>query len=236
MSIYKTPNKGTIYCVHCLETGKKYIGQTTKNNPKHRINEHFCESKKPINHKFARAIKKYGKDNFIWGIVEECEIEFLNDREIYWIDFFDSFKNGYNTTSGGNQGREYCTKKYLIQFPDGSRKEIENLSKFCREHDLNTNIWCTLRGNANHHKGYKLIPQTEEEINFYQEVRKIREDNSRKGLNGEKNGRSILNWNKVSEIRKLHASKEYKNKQIADMFGIKLVTLEKIVSNKLWKC
>ena len=35
-------------------------------------------------------------------------------------------------------------------------------------------------------------------------------------------------------MRELHASKKHKNQEIADMFGIKKVTLEKIVANKLW--
>jgi hypothetical protein len=64
--------------------------------------------------------------------------------------------------------------------------------------------------------------------------RLIRQDTSRRGLSGEKNGRAKLDWNKVNQIRKLHSSKQYKNLQISEMFGIKITTLEKIVANKLW--
>lgn len=67
-----------------------------------------------------------------------------------------------------------------------------------------------------------------------QNERKVRQDTSRKGLKGERNGRAILNWNKVEQIRQMHSSKKYKNQEIANIFGIKLGTLEKIVSNKLW--
>ena len=56
----------------------------------------------------------------------------------------------------------------------------------------------------------------------------------RKGLPGERNGRAILDWDNVKQIREIHSSKKYKNQEIADMFGIKKVTLEKIVANKLW--
>lgn len=54
--------------------------------------------------KFAAAINKYGWDNFKHEIIEEGfftknEIE---EREIYWISYYDSFNNGYNTTEGGN--------------------------------------------------------------------------------------------------------------------------------------
>ena len=95
--------KGLIYCVHCICTGKKYIGQTTQILEK-RIKRHFCDSEKTDYH-FHRAIKKYGKENFIFGIVEECNLEELNSKEIYWIDVYDTFVNGYNSDTGGLNGR-----------------------------------------------------------------------------------------------------------------------------------
>jgi len=227
-------NQGKIYCAHCIFTGKKYIGQTVKNNLKYRIAEHFADCVNH-NHKFANALEKYGKDGFIWGVIGEYDISLLNEMEIYWIDVYDTFNNGYNTTTGGNQGREYCIKEYLVEEPNTQRKIIKNLSQYCRDNELNIgHIHETLYGKRLHHKGYKLIPRTNEEIKRYENERSIREDTSRKGLPGERNGRAILDWNKVSEIRKLHTTKKYKNQEIADMFGIKKVTLEKIVSNKIW--
>jgi group I intron endonuclease len=227
-------SKGKIYCAHCIFTGKKYIGQTVKKYLNSRIGEHFAGCLN-YHHKFANALRKYGKNGFIWGIIEEYDILLLNEMEIYWINAYETFNNGYNTTSGGNQGREYCIKEYLVEEPNGKREMIKNLSQYCRDNNLNiAHVHETLYGKRLQHKGYKLIPRTEEEIERYDKERIKREDTSRKGLPGERNGRAILNWNKVSQIRKLHISKKYKNQEIADMFGIKKVTLEKIVSNKLW--
>ena len=57
---------------------------------------------------FARAIRKYGKDNFI---IEEIDSAFsqeeLNQKEQYWIQYYNSIKEGYNETDaiskcGGN--------------------------------------------------------------------------------------------------------------------------------------
>jgi hypothetical protein len=95
--------KGTIYCVHCILTGKKYIGQTIQ-KIQYRINDHFCRSSNS-QYKFHRAIKKYGKNNFIYGVIEECDFSVINDREMYWINVFDTFKNGYNSDTGGMNGR-----------------------------------------------------------------------------------------------------------------------------------
>jgi len=228
-------NQGKIYCAHCIFTEKKYIGQTVKNNLKYRIAEHFANCVN-YNHKFANALKKYGNMGFVWGIIEECDSSLLDEREMYWIEKYNTYINGYNSTLGGNQSREYCSKEYLIECSNGERKEIKNLSEYCRNNDLNVaHIHETLYGKRLQHKGYKLIPRTNEEIERYENERKIREDTSKKGLSGERNGRAILDWKKVNEIRRLHLTKAYKNKQIAEMFGIKLGTFEKIVSNKLWK-
>lgn len=225
---------GKIYCAHCIFTGKKYIGQTVKNSLNLRINEHFVDCNK-YHHKFANALKKYGKSGFIWGLIEECDLSILNEREIFWISKFNTFNNGYNSTSGGNQTKEYCVKKYLVETPNNERKEILNLSKYCREHNLNAgHLHQTLCGKRIKHKGYKLIPTTKKEIETYQKIRELKENGSRKSLKGDKNGRAILDWNKVREIRQIHLLKKYKNQEIANIFGIKLSTLEKIVSNKLW--
>jgi len=48
-----------------------------------------------------RAIHKYGKENFIIEEIEKCNQELLNEREKYWISFYNSYENGYNSTLGG---------------------------------------------------------------------------------------------------------------------------------------
>jgi len=52
-------------------------------------------------------MKKYGIENFKFEIIEECSDEEVDTREIYWIDYYDTFKNGYNLTRGGEGGLIY---------------------------------------------------------------------------------------------------------------------------------
>lgn len=59
-----------------------------------------------------RAIHKYGKDNFIIETVEECDQQLLNEREIYWISYYNSYETGYNSTLGG---QEYTKMPKLIK-------------------------------------------------------------------------------------------------------------------------
>ena len=51
-----------------------------------------------------RSWDKYGIENFDFSVIEECEQYELNDKEIYWIDFYHSCESeyGYNSQLGGS--------------------------------------------------------------------------------------------------------------------------------------
>lgn len=86
--------------------GKCYIGITTR-PLKLRIREHIKDIQKS---KFAfhSAIIKYGADNVVWEIIDKADsVEELHGKEIYWIDFYQSYTGhkpsmGYNRTLGGD--------------------------------------------------------------------------------------------------------------------------------------
>lgn len=107
-------------------SNKCYIGQSVNINQ--RINEHK-NFKKYKNPKFYNAIRKYGWNNFKFEIVEQCKPEELNNREIYWISFYDSFNNGYNCTTGGlsNYKRSEETKEKLRKIFTGVYNGDQNI-------------------------------------------------------------------------------------------------------------
>ena len=48
-------------------------------------------------------MRKYGIENFTIEIIEEvADEQILNEREIYWIEYYDSYSHGYNATKGGD--------------------------------------------------------------------------------------------------------------------------------------
>lgn len=113
MLIYKIENK---------ITKDKYIGYdlhgTTGNTI--RIIEHFrlLRINKHYNHYLQNAYNKYGEENFTSSII--CEywcitVKELGEYEKYYINLYDSFKNGYNLTEGGDgtsgfwKGRKHST-------------------------------------------------------------------------------------------------------------------------------
>jgi len=82
--------------------GKFYIGQTTYKKLRQREATHWWYAKnKDTNIPFSNALRKYGRENFDWIILEECDVKDRGEREIYWIK---KLKPQYNATLGGDGG------------------------------------------------------------------------------------------------------------------------------------
>ncbi len=98
---------GKIYKITNLINKKIYIGKTT-GTLKDRFKKHAWEDKSDNHFRMPikKAIQKYGQENFTIDLIEECNVEEIDDREIYWISFYDTYKtkNGYNCTPGGEGG------------------------------------------------------------------------------------------------------------------------------------
>lgn len=90
---------GFIYKIENQINHKVYIGQT-----KRTIGERWIEHLE-MHHPevpLYRAFIKYGISNFFIEQIEECPNENLDEREIFWINYYNSFENGYNATRGGS--------------------------------------------------------------------------------------------------------------------------------------
>lgn len=88
-----------IYKIENLINHKIYIGQT--NDYKRRFLEHKNKGYKKETKVLYYAFDKYGIENFDFSIIEF--VENYNEREKYWIKYYDSFENGYNMTEGGDE-------------------------------------------------------------------------------------------------------------------------------------
>lgn len=118
---------GFIYKVVNNVNGKVYIGQTIQ-SVRDRWYRHCsnakCLSEKEKSMKIKRAILKYGKENFSVVTLEECAENLLNDREKYYINYFDSYNKGYNSTLGGQDGAKQ------LQTSKDDQKSIIDLYKY----------------------------------------------------------------------------------------------------------
>lgn len=97
-----------VYKITNQINGKVYIGQTTR-TLKQRFERHKQDAlSNRLNTHFARAIRKYGPENFTAEIIDTAETqEELTQKEYYWIGYYHACENGYNETNnmfkcGGN--------------------------------------------------------------------------------------------------------------------------------------
>lgn len=122
-------DKGIIYSILNKVNGHRYIGQTQQDLSK-RWGQHIQESKTHSNRPLYRAINKYGIGMFTVRIIEEdIPIDKLSERECYWIEQFDTYKNGYNATSGGEQSKTIHedVKEKISQTMRGIEKSDEHI-------------------------------------------------------------------------------------------------------------
>lgn len=95
-----------IYKIENIVNNKKYIGLT--NNIARRRARHFTDLKcnRHDNSFLQKEFNIYGKENFTFSIIFEGDVSAkeIGDKEKYYINFYDSYKNGYNQNQGGNFG------------------------------------------------------------------------------------------------------------------------------------
>ena len=92
-----------IYKITCLLDDKIYIGQAS--NMSDRWITHIKQGVgiDTPNDKFHPAMLRNGIENYTFELLEVCTATELNDREKYWIGFYQSNIYGYNTTAGGSR-------------------------------------------------------------------------------------------------------------------------------------
>ena len=113
---------------------KIYIGKTEFSIEK-RFKEHCSDAFRERNEKrpLYNAMRKYGVEHFHIELIEETDNP--EEREIYWIEKKQSFKNGYNATIGGD-GRKYIDYDLVVK----TYQDLQNIKLVAKQlhHDEST--------------------------------------------------------------------------------------------------
>jgi group I intron endonuclease len=92
---------GVIYKI-INPTSKIYIGCTI--DWKRRFSE-YRRLSMAGQRKLYNSLKKYGYENHVFEIIEECEENILHEREIYYINHYNCIAEGLNIRLGNRNGR-----------------------------------------------------------------------------------------------------------------------------------
>lgn len=116
-----------IYKITNIDNNKVYIGQTCQ-DLEVRIKAHKY---------YNGVISKNKMENYTIDVLEECDtLSDLDERERYWINHYDSIKNGYNKYVGGSNTRTY-NRTYILTLPDGTEEEWKSMKAISRKYPVN---------------------------------------------------------------------------------------------------
>ena len=222
-----------------FSNGKVYIGQT--NDFTARRNQHLSDAKMNVDYKIYRAMRKYNitKDDF--EIIESNidSQDLANEREIYWIAFYDSYHNGYNSTPGGQTG-SYCLGE-KSHFAKLSEEDVINIRRirYTKKYQR-SEIWELYKkqisesafGKVWNYESWKhILPElnTEELRTFYRQLRK--------NAKGDKNGRSKFTNEEVYELRVLYYVEAIPFQELLEKYGkgVNRTSLQKLLYGKNYK-
>lgn len=119
-----------IYVITNRINGKRYVGKTTSSIEK-RFQEHKYDAynRQIKNRPLYMAMRKYGIENFSIKQLEECNVDELSLKEMYWINKLDTYRNGYNATLGGD-GRVIYNYQELASF----YLKVKNIKEVCKKY------------------------------------------------------------------------------------------------------
>ena len=121
-------NESGIYCIENLINCKKYIGQSINIPCRWQKHKSELNNNNHFNDYLQKSWNKYGSDNFKFYVLEFCDVDKLDEREIYYIDFYKTLDRnmGYNLTSGGSNNKNY------------SVETCEKISKALKGHEVSS--------------------------------------------------------------------------------------------------
>lgn len=201
-------------------SGKKYIGITDcvkRRQSEHAKKEHGSKNNTT---KFAKAIRKYGYNNFTFEILDTSkDRETIEKLEIHYIELFDSINNGYNITSGGSYGvaPRKLSKDVVIAIDKDLSEGILSYGEISEKYKISPAMINKIK---NRMAWSSILGDKIDRKNLYRKK--------------EKNPAAKITQEIADEIRSLLSS-GVSRLEIKNKFSISKSLIQQIATNKIWK-
>ena len=226
-----------IYLIENKINHHKYVGQSIDIAKRWKAHlQRYKIFNKEYDKVLYQAFRKYGISNFNFTILEECSREQLNEKELYWIKYYDSYRHGYNCSdnaqpyaeSGEQHHNHKLTEQDVIDIRTAYNnhercKEVFNRYKDRIQWTGFHKIWIGVTW-----KHIMMDVYTSENIAFH------KHNTAQKGSS---NGRSKLIEQQVYDIRIRKKNGEKLKKVFEDYAytGITYKSFENVWSYRNWK-
>lgn len=204
------------------------------------MTDHLKEARNGNQSKVYRAIRKYEITRKDFEIIEDNILtkEEADTREIYWINFYNSFKKGYNSTLGGDVGNNGLLKgdaSPLAKFTNEEVLEIRKIKYSCK-YSYNE-VYAKYSDRCSEgcfHKIWNYYTYTEigkeyntpEVVNYYIH---------NKIISGSNNKRCMFSKDDIVIIRNLHFVDAMQIKDIVKQYNCNKSTIERILNGKTYQ-
>jgi group I intron endonuclease len=192
-------------------SNKIYIGQSVNIETRFRKYKYLnCKRQTYLYNSF----QKYGVENHKFEIIEECSLEQLNEREIYWGNYFNVLdKNGLNLRLGDARGK--CSEEMKLKIGKGNKNKImseearNNISKALKGRKI---TWDTPGP-----KGYKHSEESKEKM--------------RKPRVNKWEREKLVSESIVKEIREKYSTGNYSKSDLSREYNVSWGTIKNIVDS-----
>ena len=230
-----------IYLITNKKTGHFYVGSS--NCIQRRWYEHTSTLNRNVhgNLYLQNAWNKYGSENFLFEVLEQCDESLLAEREAHWIAYYDSLNRakGYNLTDVERRSLSEETKRKISEAHKGKKLSEETKRKLS---EINTGRTFNLSEEAKRKisEGNKGKPKSVSHRKSLSEAQKNKRKNlewlekiSRAHAKATKEGkfRKKITPEQACEIRRLKAEGVH-YKELMKMFGVSDRTIYDIINNK----
>jgi len=200
----------SVYKIKNTITNQYYIGVDSYYPKRVKQHQSRLRNNKHRNKHLQSSYNKYGIDNFNFDLLENCNNrEDMLNKEIKYIKYFKSLKEGFNHTIGGEGSYEYKHSK-------------ESLFKMSSWKRIMTKEW---RDN---------ISKSTKGIKKKKGIKRSNHPNYSRWLGGEKHPVSKLTFKEVCEIRLKYLNKE-KQTNLALEYSMSHIMINSIVTHHNWK-